>query len=99
MLGVIGASGWTIHKNTNQAVQVHTEQDIGRLVGVRQQLGGMGPAEFMLSIRLQNGGILVVRAPIGYPIESGSAAAVSWAETAQGSVDHRYVGYVEGSVE
>ncbi|MCB1789383.1 MAG: hypothetical protein KDJ24_03730 [Gammaproteobacteria bacterium] len=97
MPDVFALPAGAIHKSTNQAVD--KEQDIGRLVGVRQQLGGMGPAELMLSIRLQNGGIVVVRAPIGNSIESGSPTPVSWAETAQGSVDHRYVGYVEGSVE
>ncbi len=94
---VLAVLAWNIYKANDRVVK--SEKITGRVVGVHQFQGNTGSAHSRLSVQLKNGQTVLVQAPVGYPIRSGSLLEVSRVETEQGSVYYQYVGYVEGSDE
>jgi hypothetical protein len=94
---VLAILAWNIYKANDQVVR--SETNIGKVVGIHQSQGNTGSVESMLSVELKNGENVLVKAPIGSPIKSGSLVEVSRVETEQGSVYYEFQRYAEGSAE
>ncbi|WP_125931877.1 hypothetical protein [Thiosocius teredinicola] len=97
VLVVLAVLAWNIYKANDRVAK--SEKKIGRVVGIHQFQGNTGSAHSRLSVQLKNGQTVLVQAPVGRPIRSGSLLELSRVETEQGSVYYRYVGYVEGADE